>query len=74
MIAVDCDSEAQAIAVQNVFKEFCSNFHINGVDILALYPTIKKNRALIKQMITTISKDGKMGAIKLLPSLIKAFT
>lgn len=74
MIAVDCDSDAQAAAVQNVLKEFCSNFHLNGVDILALYPTIKKNRTLIKQMITTISKEGKIGAIKLLPSLIKAFT
>lgn len=74
MIAVDCDTDEQAIAVQNVLKEFCSNFHINGVDILAIYPTIKKNRALIKQMVATISKDGKMGAIKLLPSLIKAFS
>ena len=74
MIAVDCDTDEQAIAVQNVLKEFCSNFRINGVDILAIYPTIKKNKTLIKQMVTTISKDGKKGAIRLLPSLIKAFS
>lgn len=74
MIAVDCDSEEQAIAVQNVMKEFCSNFRLNAVDILALYPAIKKNRTLLKEMFKTISKEGKVAAIRLLPSLIKAFT
>lgn len=74
MIAVNCDSDEQALAVQNVMKELCSNVKIEAVDILAMYPTIKKNRGLIKEAIRTISKEGKMGAIRLIPSLIKAFS
>lgn len=73
VIAVDCDSEQQATAVQNVMREFCANFKLNAVDLLAIYPAVKKNRTLIKDAVKTISKDGKMGAIKLIPSLMKAF-
>lgn len=73
IIAVDCDSDVQAAAVQNVMNEFCANFKLNAVDLLAIYPSLKKNRTLIKEAVKTITKDGKMGAIKLLPSLMKAF-
>lgn len=74
MIAVNCDDDEQARAVQNVMAELCSNVKIDAVDILALYPTIKKNRGLIKDLFRTVSKEGKMGAIRLIPSLIKAFS
>lgn len=74
MIAVNCADDEQALAVQNVMKELCANVRLDAVDILAIYPTIKKNRALIKDVFKTISKEGKMGAIRLIPSLIKAFS
>ena len=71
-VAVYCDSEEQLTAVQNVAKEFCSMFQIDAVDLLALYPVIKKNRGLLKEAAQTITKEGKKGAIRLFPALIKA--
>lgn len=71
-IAVYCDGDEQATAVQNVAKEFSSMFQIDAVDLLAFYPVIKKNRGLLKEAAQTITKEGKKGAIRLVPSLIKA--
>lgn len=73
MIAVDCDSDEQARAVQNVMAELCANVKIDAVTLLALYPSIKKNRALITNTINDIKKGGKMAALKALPALMKAF-
>ena len=71
-IAVYCDSEEQLTAVQNVAKEFSSMFPIDAVDLLALYPVIKKNKGLLREAAQTITKEGKKGAIRLIPALIKA--
>lgn len=71
-LAVYCDSEEQAVAVQNVAKEVSSTFQIDAVDLLSFYPTIKKNKGLLKEAAKTITKEGKKGAIRLIPALIKA--
>ena len=72
MFAVYCDDDEQAIAVQNIAKEFCSNFTINAVDVMSFYPMIKNNRALIKQTVQAISKGGKSAALRLVPQIIMA--
>ena len=72
IFAVYCENDEQAIALQNVVKEFCSEFVINAIDILAIYPIVRKNKKLLKDAIKTISKEGKAGAIRLVPALIKA--
>ena len=71
-MAVYCDSEEQLVAVQNVAKEFSSMFQIDAVDLLSFYPIIKKNRGLLREAAQTITKEGKKGAIRLIPALIKA--
>lgn len=71
-MAVYCDNEEQATAVQNIAKEFCSEFSIHAVDIMGMYPLIRKNRGLLKEAARTITKEGKAGAIRLIPALIKA--
>lgn len=73
MIAVDCDSEEQARAVQNVMAELCANVKIDAVTLLAIYPAIKKNRVLIKNTINAIKSGGKMAVLKAVPALMKAF-
>lgn len=70
-IAVYCDSDEQALAVQNVAKEFCSMFTIDAVDLLAIYPKIKEKRGVLKDAAKVITKEGKKGAIRLVPALIK---
>lgn len=72
IMAVYCDNEEQATAVQNIAKEFCSEFSIHAVDIMGMYPLIRKNRGLLKEAARTITKEGKAGAIRLIPALIKA--
>lgn len=72
IIAVYCDNDEQATAVQNIAKEFCSEFSINAIDIMGIYPIIRKNKKLLKDAARTISKEGKGGAIRLIPSLIKS--
>ena len=72
MIAVYCDNDEQARAVQNIAKEFCSNFRVSAVDIMSFYPLILKHKALLKDAASTISKGGKAAAFSLVPSLLKA--
>ena len=72
IFAVYCDNDEQANAVQNIAKEFCTDFSIHAVDLMGIYPIIRKNRKLLKEAARTISKEGKAGAIRLVPSLIKA--
>lgn len=72
IMAVYCDNDEQATAVQNIAKEFCSEFSIHAVDIMGMYPLIRKNRGLLKEAARTITKEGKAGAIRLIPALIKA--
>lgn len=71
-MAVYCDNDEQATAVQNIAKEFCSEFAIHAVDIMGMYPLIRKNKGLLKEAARTITKEGKAGAIRLIPALIKA--
>lgn len=71
-MAVYCDNDEQATAVQNIAKEFCSEFSIHAVDIMGMYPLIRKNKGLLKEAARTITKEGKAGAIRLIPALIKA--
>lgn len=73
-MAVYCESDEQARAVQNVMKEFCSMFSVDAVTLLGIYPSIKNNRALIKDAAQTLTKEGKKGLIRLIPALIKAMT
>lgn len=72
IMAVYCDNDEQATAVQNIAKEFCSEFSIHAVDIMGMYPLIRKNKGLLKETARTITKEGKAGAIRLIPALIKA--
>jgi hypothetical protein len=39
---------------------------------MGIYPMIKKNRKLLKDAAQAINKEGKAGAIRLIPALIKA--
>lgn len=70
-IAVYCDDEEQATAVQNIAKEASSIFSFSAVDIMGIYPMIKKNRGMLKDFAKAMAKEGKKGAVKLIPSLIK---
>lgn len=72
ILAVYCDNDDQAVAVQNISKEFCSMFNVHAIDIMGIYPMIKKNRKLLKDAAQAINKEGKAGAIRLIPALIKA--
>lgn len=72
MIAVYCEDDEQARAVQNIAKEFCSQFSVTAKDIMGFYPLIIKNKALLKEAANTISKGGKAAAFRIVPSLLKA--
>ena len=72
MIAVYCDDDEQARAVQNIAKEFCSQFSISAKDIMGFYPLILKHKALLKDAARTISQGGKAAAFRIVPSLMKA--
>lgn len=73
VMAIYCDNDEQAVAVQNIAKELCSTFTLNAVDIMCVYPMLKKNKALLKDAIKTIQKEGRAGAIRLIPSIVKMF-
>lgn len=73
MMAIYCDNDEQAVAVQNIAKELCSQNSIHAIDVMCAYPMFKKHRGLLKDAVKTIKKEGKAGAIRLIPSIIKAF-
>jgi hypothetical protein len=69
-IAVDCDSDAEALAVQAFAKEASQMFRLKARDVLSLAPTIKKNGSLIVHAVKTISAEGMKGVAKIVPYFI----
>lgn len=69
-IAIDCDSDAEALAVQAFAKEVSQMFRLNAKDVLRLAPTVKKNGALIVYAVKTISAEGMKGVAKIVPYFI----
>lgn len=72
ILAVYCDNDEQVTALQNIAKEFCSEYRLNAVDIMALYPKIKQHKSLIKEAIHIGKTGGKMGLLRVIPGIINA--
>ena len=66
-IAVDCENDAEALAVQAFAKEVSQMFQLKASDILHMSPLVKKNGALILKTIKTISMEGTKGIVKIVP-------
>jgi hypothetical protein len=72
IMAIFCDNDEQAAALQNIAKEFCSEYRPNAVDILAMYPKIKRNKSLIKEAVRAGQTGGKMALLRVIPGIINA--
>lgn len=70
-IAVYCENEQERVAIQNIAKEISGMFDIKAKDVIGFYPFVKKNKALLYTAVKTVANEGKKGALKLLPMLIK---
>lgn len=71
IIAVDCASQEEAVAVQAAAKRISEIFRLKGSDIISIYPMIEKNGSLIISSIRTITQEGMRGAMRILPNLVK---
>lgn len=71
MIAVDCNSDEEQVAMQNIAKEISGTFRMSAKDIIGFYPLVKKNQALLYSAIKVIAKEGKKGLVKIIPMLMK---
>lgn len=71
IIAVDCDSDAQQQAVQDIAKELSSTFQMRATDLISFYPFVKKHKALLYTAVKTIATEGKKGIVKIVPMLLK---
>ena len=72
-IAVYCDNDAEANAVQDIAKDMSSTFQISAKDVIGIYPIIKKNRVTLRNAVNAIAKDKMVGAMKVLPSIVGLF-
>ena len=70
-IAVYCENEQERVAIQNIAKEISGMFDIKAKDVIGFYPFVKKNKGLLYTAGKTVANEGKKGALKLLPMLIK---
>lgn len=73
VIAVDCATDKEKETVQLIAKELCEVARPKAADIIALYPTVKKNAGLISQAVKTISQNGARGVAMMIPHIIKNF-
>lgn len=72
IMAIYCDNDEQAVALQNIAKEFCSEYRPHAVDIMAMYPKIKQNKQLIKEAVQIGKTSGKMGLLRIVPGIVNA--
>lgn len=71
IIAVDCESDEQQQAVQDIAKELSSTFQMRATDLIRFYPFVKKHKALLYTAVKTIATEGKKGIVKIVPMLLK---
>lgn len=71
IIAVDCENEQEQQQVQTIAKELSETLRLKANDLISFYPTLQKHKGLLYNAIKTISQEGKMGILKLVPMLIK---
>lgn len=71
IIAVDCATQDEAVAVQAAAKRISEIFKLKAADIISIYPMIEKNGNLIISSIRTIAQEGMRGAMRILPTLVK---
>lgn len=71
IIAVDCESDEQQQAVQDIAKELSSIFQMRATDLISFYPFVKKHKALLYTAVKTIATEGKKGIVKIVPMLLK---
>ena len=71
ILAVDCENEQEQQMVQVIAKELSEALHLKAKELIDFYPILHKHKALLYTAITTISREGKKGLLKLVPLLIK---
>jgi hypothetical protein len=71
IIAVDCENEQEQQMVQTIAKELSETLRLKAKELISFYPTLQKHKSLLYNAIKTISQEGKMGILKLVPMLIK---
>lgn len=71
IIAIDCENEHEQRLVQGIAKELSETLQLKAKDLISFYPVLQKNKGLIFSVVNTISKEGKMGILKLVPLLMK---
>ena len=71
IIAVDCESDEQQQAVQDIAKELSSTFQMRATDLISFYPFVKKHKALLYSAVKTVATEGKKGIVKIVPMLLK---
>ena len=71
ILAVDCENEQEQQMVQVIAKELSEAFHLKAKELINFYPVLQKHKALLYTAVTTISREGKKGLLKLVPLLLK---
>lgn len=66
-IAVDCNSDAEAMAVQAFAKEVSQMSQLKAADVLKVAPLVRKNSSLLMRTVKAISTDGAKGLAKMVP-------
>lgn len=71
ILAVDCENEQEQQKVQDIAKDISGTFRIKAKELINFYPVLQKHKALLYTAVTTISREGKKGLLKLVPLLLK---
>lgn len=71
IIAVDCENEEEQQKVQTIAKELSETLQLKAKDLISFYPTLQKHKGLLYNAMKTISQEGKMGIVKLVPMLLR---
>lgn len=72
IIAVDCETEQEQQQVQIFAKELSETLQLKAKDLISFYPTLQKHKGLLYNAMKTISQEGKMGIVKLVPMLLRS--
>lgn len=71
ILAVNCENEAEQQKVQDIANELSETLQLKAKDLISFHPTLQKHKGLLYNAMKTISQEGKMGIVKLVPMLLR---
>lgn len=72
-LAIDCKNDSEAAEVQKVAEDFSRSFDLSAQQLIELYPTLQKNKGVVKMAVKTLIQEKFKGVGKVMAYMVQNF-